>query len=117
MADLDAKILAAVTTKNTLTNLIAFYNAQLKKAQQQLTQTEANINSLKQQKQQLGAAKPTSTNAADWKELKTEDGKTYYYNKVTKETTWSNPFAPKDAKTAEGTDVWKEVRIMNPFPS
>eukprot|EP01102_Stenamoeba_stenopodia_P010181 TRINITY_DN303_c0_g1_i2.p1 TRINITY_DN303_c0_g1~~TRINITY_DN303_c0_g1_i2.p1 ORF type:complete len:556 (-),score=195.27 TRINITY_DN303_c0_g1_i2:87-1754(-) len=111
MADLDAKIAAANTTKITLTNLIAFYNAQLKRAQQQLTQTEANINSLKQQKQQLSAAKPTSTNAADWKELKTEDGKTYYYNKVTKETTWSNPFAPKEAKGADApADVWKEAK-------
>lgn len=110
MADIDAKLAAATQTKNTLTNLISFYQAQLKKAQQQLLQTETNINSLKQQKTALGTAKPTSTNAADWKELKTEDGKTYYYNKVTKETTWTNPFT-KDAKGEQNLqEIWREAK-------
>jgi chromosome segregation ATPase len=110
MADIDAKIAAGTATKSTLTNLIGFYQAQLKKAQQQLLQTDTSINSLKQQRQTLGNAKPTSTNAADWKELKTEDGKTYYYNKITKETTWTNPFT-KDAKPEQNLqEIWREAK-------
>jgi serine/threonine protein phosphatase PrpC len=55
-----------------------------------------------------GGALPTISADSPWKALKAKDGRTYYYNKETKETTWKNPLGaePKSAwqkkETADG---------------
>ena len=48
----------------------------------------------------------------DWKEAKTADGKTYYYNSVTKETSWTLP-TPTPTPTLATPPV---VRATLPVP-
>eukprot|EP01114_Cavostelium_apophysatum_P012439 TRINITY_DN2782_c0_g1_i2.p1 TRINITY_DN2782_c0_g1~~TRINITY_DN2782_c0_g1_i2.p1 ORF type:complete len:972 (+),score=287.89 TRINITY_DN2782_c0_g1_i2:37-2952(+) len=45
---------------------------------------------------------------SDWKQAVSSQGKIYYYNKQTKETTWKNPFETPAA--SDGKGEWKEVQ-------
>eukprot|EP01101_Sappina_pedata_P004939 TRINITY_DN2168_c0_g1_i1.p1 TRINITY_DN2168_c0_g1~~TRINITY_DN2168_c0_g1_i1.p1 ORF type:complete len:619 (+),score=262.34 TRINITY_DN2168_c0_g1_i1:213-1859(+) len=48
-----------------------------------------------------------------WREFKTDEGKSYFYNKITKQTTWKNPLAATGENPPAATpaaDPWKECK-------
>jgi pre-mRNA-processing factor 40 len=56
-------------------------------------------------------ALPASYNAPDWSELKTPDGRSYFYNSRTAQTTWEKPDALKTPAEQRLAKIpWKEYQ-------
>lgn len=51
--------------------------------------------------------------AANWTEHKHNDGRCYYYNKVTKQSSWDKPECLKTAEEKGNTTVWKEYKTAD----
>eukprot|EP01103_Thecamoeba_quadrilineata_P013468 TRINITY_DN3755_c0_g1_i1.p1 TRINITY_DN3755_c0_g1~~TRINITY_DN3755_c0_g1_i1.p1 ORF type:complete len:657 (+),score=206.31 TRINITY_DN3755_c0_g1_i1:59-2029(+) len=110
LKDLNTKIDALSATKSKLQAELEQYKSQLAQAKAELQQTESSINAYQNQKNGLNKAPstkaPPPSGASDpgqWKEFKTDDGRTYYFNKATKETTWKNPNMTQE-------EAWREVK-------
>eukprot|EP00929_Paragymnodinium_shiwhaense_P080520 TRINITY_DN41_c0_g1_i1.p1 TRINITY_DN41_c0_g1~~TRINITY_DN41_c0_g1_i1.p1 ORF type:complete len:572 (-),score=259.02 TRINITY_DN41_c0_g1_i1:132-1847(-) len=57
----------------------------------------------------MGAAEE----AANWTEHKHNDGRVYFYNKVTKQSSWDKPDCLKTADEKSNTTVWKEYKTAD----
>ncbi|CAK8991092.1 unnamed protein product [Durusdinium trenchii] len=54
-----------------------------------------------------------ATDAANWTEHTHSDGRRYYYNKVTKASSWDKPECLKNADERMNTTVWKEYKTAD----
>jgi len=57
---------------------------------------------------QAPTVSPVSSSASDWSKATAPDGRTYYYNKATKQTSWKDPNGPTE-EPKESADDWKEA--------
>ncbi|TRY91116.1 hypothetical protein DNTS_020408 [Danionella cerebrum] len=54
------------------------------------------------------------TSASDWTEFRTSEGKSYYYNSITQETTWEKPEGLKEAENeSEMMRLMMEAEFLN----
>lgn len=57
-----------------------------------------------------GFPPPAPNHKEQWTEHKAPDGRTYYYNSVTKQSSWQKPDQLKTPAEVRVFDVWGEVR-------